>query len=111
MARHIKQFRYYNKGDENRNSPVFITLGGLTSGRIFRDYLPISHLGIQALPGTKFYLNGNNYPVIVGHSGLYELNLGDNMRITSLSFDPESIQAIENNPNGYLIIDVIYEGV
>jgi hypothetical protein len=110
LAKKIMQFRYYAKGDE-KNSPHYITIAGLTTGQILRDFLPMSHLGIQTLPGTKFYLNGNTYPVIVGHSGLYELELNDKMRITSLSFDGQSIKAIEENPNGYLIIDCIYEGV
>ena len=110
MAKHIKQFRYYAKGDDEKNSPAIITLAGLTSGKIFRDYTPIISLGIQSLPGTKFYLNDSANPVIIGHSGLYELNLGDKMRIVSLAFDQTSIEAIENNPGGYLIIDIIYEG-
>ena len=76
MAKRIMQFRYYSKGDE-KNSPHYITIAGLTTGQIFRDFLPMSHLGIQTLPGTRFYLNGNTYPVIVGHSGLYELELDD----------------------------------
>lgn len=110
MAKRIKQFRYYKQADAEKNSPISITRPSLTTGQIFRDFLPITHLGIQALPGTKFYLNGNIYPVIVGHTGLYELDLANNMRITALSFDNDSIKAIEENPNGYLIIDVIYEG-
>jgi hypothetical protein len=38
--------------------------------------MPIVHLGIQTLPGTKVYLNSNmDAPVIIGATGIYELDL------------------------------------
>jgi hypothetical protein len=39
------------------------------------------------------------------------MSYNNRISITSLSFDGQSIKAIEENPNGYLIIDCIYEGV
>jgi hypothetical protein len=37
--------------------------------------MPIVQLGIQSVPGTKFYLNGSNNPIIIGNTGIYELDL------------------------------------
>ena len=71
--------------------------------------MPISQLGIQALPGTKFYLNGSNDPIIIGHTGIYELDLEGLAEITALSFDAKSIEAINGNNNSFLIVDIIYE--
>jgi hypothetical protein len=63
------------------------------------------------LPGTKFYLNDNvrNYPIIVGYTGIYELNLDRIAEINSLSFDATSIQTINNIEDAYLIIDMVCE--
>lgn len=111
MARYVKQFRYYNEDDTSgRNQPVRgINFRTLVSGSIFIDYLPIVQLGIQSLPGTKFYLNNSKEPIIIGNTGIYELDLQGKTEITSLSFDSKSIQAINVNNNAYLIIDIIYE--
>jgi hypothetical protein len=56
----------------------------LESGDIFKPYFPVSQLGIQGLPGTKFYLNNNTHSVIVGLTGTYELNLNGKAEITAL---------------------------
>lgn len=112
MARKIKQFRYYGEQTNNapiNNFPSNITPRNLISGSIFADNTPIIQLGIQALPGTKFFLNGNVYPVIIGNTGIYELDLKGQGEITALSFDAKSINIIKNNPNAYLIVDIIYE--
>ena len=52
--RKIKQVRFYSSTDTSRNYPASVTHQRLVSGAAFTDYLPIVHLGIQALPGTKF---------------------------------------------------------
>ena len=111
MGKRIQQFRYYNPGDTTRNNPSNISAAGLISGSIFKQAMPITDLGIQALPGTKFYLNGSVNPIIIGHSGLYQLNLNGAVRITSLRFDATSVNAVTENENGYIIVDVVYEGV
>jgi hypothetical protein len=36
------------------------------------------------LPGTKFYLNESSEAVIVGQTGIYELDLGVNTKITKI---------------------------
>ena len=54
--------------------------------------LDVSKLGIQAPPGTKFFLNGSKgdssskgQEIVVGRTGVYELD--DGIAITSLIFD------------------------
>ncbi len=109
MAKHIMQFRYYDENHSN-NQPENLKLSQLVNGEVFSKYLPFTQLGIQSLPGTRFYLNDNiEGPVILGTTGIYELELEGISKISSLKFDSKSLNLIKNNPNGYLIIDVIYE--
>lgn len=115
MAKKIKQFRYYaeNQGNVNpnvaRNFPSTISARNLISGSIFATSTPIVQLGIQGLPGTRFFLNGNNNPIIIGNTGIYEIDLQGQGEITALSFEASSINQIRDNPNAYLIVDIIYE--
>ena len=110
MAKHIMQFRYYNDEQGNNNQPEDLNAESLNKGTIFAKYLPFTQLGIQALPGTRFFLNDNiEGPVIIGSTGIYELELEGISKINSLRFDPKSLELIANNPNAFLIVDVIYE--
>jgi hypothetical protein len=73
----IMQFRYFGDNDD-KNFPKGLSANDLTGGEIFNDYVPITQLGIQAPPGTIFYLNAptkSDNSIIMGNSGLYELNL------------------------------------
>lgn len=110
MAKHIMQFRYYNDEQGNNNQPEDLNAESLNKGTIFAKYLPFTQLGIQALPGTRFFLNDNiEGPVIIGSTGIYELELEGISKINSLKFDSKSLKLIADNPNAFLIIDVIYE--
>lgn len=111
MAKMIKQYRFYNETDKVRNQPTSINKTNLVNGLVFESpsCYPILQLGIQTLPGTKFYLNGGIDPIIVGSTGIYELDLEDSMEIVKLTFNKDSLDTIENNANGYLIIDVLYD--
>lgn len=110
MAKQVRQFRYYNQNNtQNKNYPADLSLRHLVSGSAFSECPHILQLGIQSLPGTKFYLNNSNNPVIIGTTGIYELDLNGLSEITALSFDQKSVQAVSMNNNAYLIIDVIYE--
>ena len=123
MANRIMQFRYYgDKGSNNQtsnNQPSDINASKLASGNIFSGYLPIIQLGIQTLPGTKFYLNNSSYPVVIGSTGIYELNINNAYSISNLCFEGSSLRhLIEYNEEdekdsraakGYIIIDIIYE--
>lgn len=111
MAKQVKQFRYY--GDENRanNWPQGLSMRQLISGSAFTSCIPILQLGIQALPGTEFYLNNpdDSNPIIIGNTGIYELDLSGLSEIISLRFRQKSLQLISENKNAHLIIDIIYE--
>lgn len=109
MAKQIKQYRYYGEGHTNNQPPNKIALRNLVSGSIFAQYMPITQLGIQALPGLKFYLNNSTDPIVIGQTGIYELNLEGLAEINALSFDAQSIEAIIQNGNAYLIVDTIYD--
>lgn len=112
--KHIKQFRYYGPANAN-NSPISmeerISTNVLTSTQYFSQFTPITKIGIQTLPGTKFYLNDLECqnPIMVGYTGIYELDIEGVTEINSLSFDLESIMRINNLADAYLIIDIVYE--
>ena len=108
MAKKIMQFRYY--GENNlKNYPAEVNLTSLKSGSIFEenDCYPIIQLGIQSLPGTHFYLNNANTSIKIGSTGIYELDLEGYAEITKLAFAEESLNLISENPNAYLIVDMI----
>ncbi len=120
MAKKIKQFRYYGEGHSN-NQPTNISSAAsanepvsyqnYVSGEVFASCFPILQLGVQSLPGTRFYLNSGIEPIIIGITGIYELDLNGQTEITNLQFDVNSMRAINNNSNASLIVDVIYEGM
>ena len=114
MGKYIKQFRYYSDNDLNnwpRTKDEFISTNALIGEKFFTKYMPIIQLGIQTLPGTKFYLNDIERlnPIIIGYTGIYELNLEGIAEINTLAFDLESINRISTNKDAYLIIDIVYE--
>lgn len=117
MAKTIKQYRYYGDGNE-KNSPVNICKENMDisgSNNIFinddiiQEYGMITHIGIQGLPGTKVFINQNKSPILLGNTGIFELDLTNYSFIYTLQIDYESAQLIESNENAYLIIDVIYD--
>lgn len=109
MAKQVNQIRYY--GDNNaKNYPANLSLQTLQSGSAFHNTLPIVQLGIQTLPGMKIYINNHTNPVVVGQTGIYELNVDGISYITDLRFDYTTLNIINNNKsNTYLIIDYLYE--
>ena len=112
MAKSIQQFRFYNNENKAQNQPSTITQNQLVSGSVFFQNAAlgtITQLGIQALPGTKFYLNNSANPIIIGFTGIYELDLQGLSEINSLQFDASSLVLIKENSGAYLIVDMIYE--
>ncbi len=107
MAKQVMQFRYYNEGDSRNCPAALISEENLISGKVFEDYYPIIQLGIQALPGSQFYLNNSSTSVLVGSTGIYELDLEGYTEITNLNFDRNTIERINNSSNAYLIVDII----
>lgn len=95
---------------ERINHPVTINKAMLISGSVFNNITPIVKLGVQAIPGTKFRVNANKDWIIVGMTGIYELDLtNSSAMITKLQFDETSLNIIDKNENAYLIIDIMSE--
>lgn len=92
------------------NVPSGLTAADLVDGSIFQNYMPLSQLGVQAPPGTKFYVNGANTPVIVGFSGMFDINFNQGGSITGLAFDTTTLSTIAANDSMMLIIDMAYTG-
>ena len=112
MARKVQQIRYYgdHKSDSDKNQPANLTGNRLRSGSIFSQYTPMKQIGIQTMPGVKFYLNNSIEPIIIGSTGIYELNVDNLTEITALSFDTTSINMINETPStSYIIVDILYE--
>lgn len=112
MGRKVKQFRYYSTDHpQNQGSNTSkINRSNLRSGAIFSNHYPIVQLGIQTLPGVKFYLNKATTPIVIGYTGIYDLELDGVTQITHLCFAEDSLQMLESNADSYLIIDIIHEG-
>ena len=114
MANKVTQYRYYGENNPN-NSPKSVVRKNFISGEVFSNTLPILQLGIQTLPGTKFFLNNGKDPIIVGSTGIYELDLQNKTEISHLRFDPRIFNLIDGtgdvqgNTNAYLIVDIVYE--
>ena len=106
MAKKLKQFRWYSEGD-SKNFPQ-ATAEQYANGTVFEGVYPIAQLGIQALPGTEFYLNGSVKPIIIGVSGIYDLDIKNGARVTGLSFSRQAMERIGANNTSYLIVDILY---
>lgn len=125
MAYRVKQFRFYDEKSSvsNKNQPSSIEIDNTSvpvgidhyvGGTVFKpsnneSCYPVLQLGVQALPGTKFYLNGAVEPIIVGQTGIYELELDKGVQITEIRIDRRSLELINNNANASLLIDVLYD--
>ena len=107
LVQKIKQFRYYAESAA-QNFPSTLTAEQLVSGSCFNSYLPAVEIGVAALPGTKFYINGLDNPIIVNFSGLFNLRFKEVGLVDSISFDPNTIEYIKTNDSAYLIVDLIY---
>lgn len=103
MAKKIKQFRFYGEGNDNNGN---LKLSDYNNGNAFSKVYPITQLGIQGPPGTRFYLNGSVNPIVIGASGIYDLDIKNGARVTGLEFDEESLRRV--TPNNILIVDILY---
>lgn len=116
MAKAVHQFRFYkDSANEERNEPSadeFTAVGGASgfaNGDVFKDYYPFYQLGIQTIPGTAIYLNGSEDPVIIGSTGIYELDMADGVEVFTLQINSASLAQIGSSADGYIIIDVLYD--
>lgn len=112
MGKKVWQFRYY--GDNDPRNQGIATTADLTNGELFKNYSPITQLGIQGNPGIKFCLNKTlDYPIVIGHTGIYELDLSGDGRIYAIAFDKTGLPGQKDNvvkQNSRLLIDIVYEG-
>ena len=110
---HKMNVKYYQRFVEDKsdgNYPNTISKATLLSGSIFESVTPIIKLGIQTIPGVRFSINANNSWVIIGATGIYELDLTQSSAtIMQLRFEENSLKMIDAHDNGYLIIDVLSE--
>lgn len=132
----IAQFRFHGSAFgpdgiwyyHNDNYPADLDRDTLVFGNIFQKLGPVSQLGIQAPPGTRFFLNNSAFPIMVGETGIYELNLEGIGRITAISFNKDDLDELyklkvngdsvvkDNKGNPVwdvadkILIDVVYEG-
>ena len=108
MAVRMAQFRYYGEKHPN-NQPLDNSWATYCTQETFRKYSPITQLGIQTLPGTRFYINSGITPIIIGATGVFELDTTNtSATITGLRIDQSSMELIKNLDNGHLIIDIVY---
>lgn len=115
MAKVVKQFRFYTMNVDStmhtKNYPRDATVQDYSSGSVFdkTGCFPIVQLGVQALPGTRMYLNGATESIIIGSTGIYELDLDGIAEIVQLQFDYDSMMTINNNDTAGLIVDIIWD--
>ena len=100
----FKQYIYYQDGSPNNKG---FTDSNASSALINGISLSsVQHLGVQAPPGTKFFINQSNNFVMVGFLGYVELDYsGTGTTITNIKFDRNSIDLIQRNYKSVLIID------
>jgi len=60
------------------------------------------------LPGTRILINNSETPLVIGATGIYELNIDGLATITSLMVAKNSLQQIGTYKTS-LIIDYIYD--
>lgn len=111
----MKQLRFYNMTSDH-NNPV-LTGNTLTENpwvtNILEGYKSVVKIGIQTLPGVKFYfVNNEQNPttaITIDHSGIYELDLRNvAASIETLVFDPDSLALINSIDNAGIILDIAY---
>lgn len=108
MSKRIKQFRF-NGTNPNLNAPETITADSLITGTIFEGYAPFTQLSIEALPGTKFYLNNSTQPIIIGNNGIFEIGPLNELEISSLSFAAQTVYAAQENGLAQIIVNILYD--
>lgn len=125
MIREIKQFKY-NSADKDKwiNGIEFYpdsyiskteedfneVINTANENALANDW-HILQLGIQTFPGAIFYLNGVslNNAIRVGSTGIFEISVTNQMRISKLQFDKGSLEALDSNPTTALIVDMLIE--
>lgn len=107
----VYQFRYYGVMDDSNNFPQYpATWAKTDSFDLLSGRGSAVKLGIQTLPGVKFYISDNavSRGIIIDHTGVFELDLRETTTtIGSLYFDPASLARIDEVDNASIIVDVL----
>jgi hypothetical protein len=107
MARKTYQYRFQasNNGVSNITNS-----NDLVTGAAFNENFSkgVEQIGIQALPGTRFKMSTGPDWVIIGTTGIYELDLTGRATIGDLSFDKASIDIISQTKTP-LLVDIVYK--
>lgn len=101
MALTFKQFRYFGENSDNNN----ITKEELENGSFCPDYSYITSLGIRAIPGTIFSINGGLAQI--GPSGVFDLNFPEKFLLKSFLFT--NLNTLVSLNGIYIIIDIVGE--
>ena len=112
----VDQLRFYGIGSEYNypkedNENNFNPWGGISgqTTNLLANYGSAIKIGIQGLPGTKFFLNSLTNGIILDHTGIYELDLTNTTTtISSLYFAADSLKRISDAENASLIVDILY---
>lgn len=109
----VKQYRFTGKHLDEKLTVQNLTginnNGVIDTRLLYFSNKNITSIGIQALPGTKLYVNNANDPIIVGLTGIFEIKNSSKITIYQIRFDKNSINIIKDNPSAILIIDTIEE--
>lgn len=125
MIREIKQFKY-NSADKDKwingiefypdnyisaTEEDFNKVIDAANEKAQNNNWHILQLGIQTFPGAMFYLNGVDVksPIRVGSTGIFEISVTNQMRISKLLFDKGSLDTLDSNPTTALIVDMLIE--
>ena len=105
MARKTYQYRFKTA------DPNITEWSALVSGAAFNELFSkgVEQIGIQALPGTRFKMSTGPDWVVIGTTGIYELDLTGRATISALCFDKASIDIIQNGAGQTLLIDIVYK--
>lgn len=114
MIQIFKQFIYCNDNSDRNYAPPDkdgitpeITKDKLKTPDFFQQYGEFTKIGIQAPPGTKFYINDGKIPVIVGSTGTISIDFSDGGIVSKLYFDERSLNRIAQNNEFLLIVDTL----
>lgn len=105
----MTQLRFYS--DDSDKNTTITKHTSYCEPTVFSKYAPIQQFGIQTLPGTRFFINQNTDPIIIGASGIYEMDLRNTTAVvSSIYFSLESMERINDSKDGYLIVDLVHSG-
>lgn len=96
--------------EENKNIQYVLSDNNLTISNCL-----IHQLGVQGMPGTAININDSSNNILIGQTGIFELNLVDTTKINSVKITLPTLPSKDENHISppltfYLLVDVIYSG-